>query len=215
MEYLTGKEVQTLLKISDQTLRRYRNGGKLKFIRVNPKRYLYDKDEINKFLGKSLEQEISEKPIALYCRVSSSNQRDDLRRQKQLLKDYCNSHGYLINDEFVFSEIASGMNENREQFWKMINAVLSKKISKIFVTYKDRLTRFGFSYFEKIFESFGCQIVVLNNAGDEDNSEKEMIDDLISIIHHFSMKMYSSRRKKLKDLAKSLSGDGNIEENSN
>ena len=71
------------------------------------------------------------------------------------------------------------------------------------LSYKDRLSRFGFSYFEKLFEKYGCTIEYLGST-DEKTYEQELTEDLISIIHHFSMKMYSSRRTKLKEVEKIL-----------
>ena len=82
----------------------------------------------------------------------------------------------------------------------MISSVLNNEISNIFITYKDRFTRFGFEYFQNICKQFDCNIVVLNNKIDEESFEKELTDDIISVIHHFSTKLYSKRRKKLKKL---------------
>jgi predicted site-specific integrase-resolvase len=117
------------------------------------------------------------------------------------LREYCVKNGIKLNE--VYSEIASGMNEDRKRFNELINEVITGNISKIFISYKDRLTRFGFNYFEKLFEKFGCIIEVLNST-DEKTYEEELTEDLISIIHHFSMKMYSNRRKQLKEVEKIL-----------
>ena len=95
------------------------------------------------------------------------------------------------------------MNEDRKKFNKLLNEVISGNISKIFISYKDRLTRFRFYYFEKLFEKFGCIIEVLNST-DEKTYEEELTEDLISIIRHFSMKMYSNRRKQLKEVEKNI-----------
>ena len=77
-----------------------------------------------------------------------------------------------------------------------------------FISYKDRLTRFGFDYFKHIFEEFGTKIVVLDEL-EETNSDfqTELTNDLISIIHHFSMKLYSNRRKKLKEIEKLIESE--------
>ncbi|MFA7127642.1 MAG: hypothetical protein WC136_00560 [Sphaerochaeta sp.] len=68
------------------------------------------------------------------------------------------------------------------------------------------MVRFGFQYFEKLFKKYGTEIQVLNSSKEEDFQE-ELTQDLISIIHHFSMKMYSNRRKKLKELEKTLNDE--------
>lgn len=208
-QYLTGKEVQELLKVSEQTIRRWRNSGKIEAKQLSRNKFLYYKSNIKKLMGEDSEGVDTNKDVAIYCRVSTSSQKADLKRQKKILVDFCNSQGYIVKEDYIFTEIASGMNENRENFWKLVDLVLNDKISKIFVTYKDRLTRFGFHYFEKLFEKYGCQIVTMNNMGDEEDFEKELTEDLVSIVHHFSMKMYSGRRNKLKSFEKELAGDEN------
>ena len=137
-----------------------------------------------------------------YARVSTQKQKNNLIKQSQFLRDYTNANG--INLDKIDTEVASGMNENREELNKIIKLVLDKKIDKIFVTYKDRLIRFGFDYFKNIFELNGTEIIVLNNPIDEEEGEKGITQDLISIIHHFSMKMYSNRRKQLNEFKKNL-----------
>lgn len=204
LKYLKSKEVKSIFKISDQTLRRWRVAGKIQYKQISRNKFLYPEKDVTRLLGESNTNSSDTRKPAIYCRVSSTSQRDDLKRQKKLILDYCNSQGFIVEDNYVFQEIASGMNENRQEFWKLVHLILEHKISHVFVTYKDRLTRFGFSYFEKLFLEFDCQIVTLNNMGDEDDFEKEMTEDLISIIHHFSMKMYSKRRKKLKKFEKDL-----------
>ena len=204
LKYLKSREVKNIFKISDQTLRRWRVARKIQYKQISRNKFLYPEKDVTRLLGESNTNSSDTRKSAIYCRVSSTNQRDDLKRQKKLILDYCNSQGFIVEDNYIFQEIASGMNENRQEFWKLIHLILEHKISHVFVTYKDRLTRFGFSYFEKLFLEFDCQIVTLNNMGDEDDFEKEMTEDLISIIHHFSMKMYSNRRKKLKKFEKDL-----------
>lgn len=95
------------------------------------------------------------------------------------------------------------MNENRTEFNLLLRDVFNGNVDTVFISYKDRLTRFGFDYFKGIFEEFGTKIVVLDEL-EETNSDfqTELTNDLISIIHHFSMKLYSNRRKKLKEIEK-------------
>jgi len=86
----------------------------------------------------------------------------------------------------------------------MIKSVINNEIDTIYIyiyiSYKDRLTRFGYSYLEKWFKLYGTNIVYINYTKEED-FQSELVEDIISIIHHFSMKMYSNRRKIL-NLAK-------------
>lgn len=48
---------------------------------------------------------------------------------------------------------------------------------------------------EHIFKCFGTQIIVLNDSLDNKTYEQELTEDLISIIHYFTIKSYSHRRK--------------------
>jgi len=69
------------------------------------------------------------------------------------------------------------------------------KIDKIFITYKDRLTRINFDFISKLFSEFGTTIIAVNDSI-EKTTEQEFFEDLVSMIHSFSMKMYSKRKKK-------------------
>ena len=199
-EYYTAREVCNLLNISSATLYRWRQDNKFDYKRISYRKYLYYKKSVDEFMG--ICEDTKPKKNVIYCRVSTSNQKDDLLKQKQLLQDYCTVNGYIVDE--VFMETASGMNDNRKEFNRLIDQVLEYEISTIFITFKDRLTRFGFDHYKRLFEKFGCKIIIVNNPVNESNIDKEITDDLISIIHHFSMKMYSNRRKQLKEMAKTL-----------
>lgn len=186
---LTAKQVREMFHITNQTLYNWRNSGKIKFKQINSKLFLYElPDEINRI-------------NVIYGRVSNTKQKSDMEKQVQIITDYMLKNG-IIPDK-IYCDIASGMNENRKHFNELMDLVFQNKVKTIFITYKDRLTRFGFSYFEKIFSLFGTNIVILNATKEED-FQQELSQDLISIIHHFSMKLYSNRRKILNDLKKEL-----------
>ena len=200
-QLLSTKDIEKLFGVTKHTIMLWRNNGTLPYTKINDRKFLYKKEDIEKLL--QLEQTLNtKKKNVIYCRVSSQKQKDDLLKQKQLLTDYCNINGVI--PDMIFSEIASGMNENRSEFNKLIKLVINNEVDKIFITYKDRLTRFGFDYFKNLFENFNTEIIILNNPINENNLEQELTEDLISIIHHFSMKMYSNRRKQLKDIQKEL-----------
>ena len=199
-EYLTTKELREIFHVTNQTLMRWRKQDKLRYIAITKRRFLYSKEDIMKLLNQS--ENKKEKINVIYSRVSNTKQKNDLQKQKQILLDYCNSNGIIIDE--IYEEIASGMNEERIQFNKLIDKVINNEIDTIYITYKDRLTRFGYEYFKNLFEKFNTKIVIMNNKIDEENYEKELTEDLISIIHHFSMKMYSNRRKQLKEIENKL-----------
>lgn len=198
MKFVNAKTIKEQLGICSQTLNNWRKEGKIVFEKINNRNFLYDIESIKNIQNP--------RKNVIYARVSNTKQKEDLNKQIQILREYCVKNGIKIHN--VYDEIASGMNENRNKFNKLIDEVIQGNISKIFISYKDRLSRFGYSYFEKLFEKFGCAIECLGST-DEKTYEQELTEDLISIIHHFSMKMYSNRRNKLKEIEKILKDDNN------
>jgi len=190
--WVKSKEFKKILGLSNQALYERRKKGQLKFKKVNEV-YFY-------WLEENIETDTSRLNV-IYCRVSNTKQKDDLDKQEQVLKEYAISNGFKV--DYVFKDIASGMNESRKDLNELIKLVVENKVNKVFISYKDRLTRFGYNYFEYIFKMFGTEIEVVNLTREED-FQTELTQDLISIIHHFSMKMYSNRRKELNALKKVL-----------
>jgi len=190
--WVKSKEFKKILGLSNQALYERRKKGQLKFKKVN-EIYFY-------WLEENIGTDASRYNV-IYCRVSNTKQKDDLDKQELVLKEYAISNGYKV--DYIFKDIASGMNESRKDLNELIKLVVENKVNKVFISYKDRLTRFGYNYFEYIFKMFGTEIEVVNLTKEED-FQTELTQDLISIIHHFSMKMYSNRRKELNTLKKLL-----------
>lgn len=195
MKWLTSGEICAELRISPTTLQNWKNSEKIRVRKFSDRKYLYDLDSINE-----IPTEIKRINIA-YSRVSNLKQQEDMQRQTSILKEFMVKNGVV--PDLVFSDIASGMNENRNGLNQIISLVVQSKVDKIYVSYKDRLTRFGFGYFEHLFQLFGTTIVVINLT-DEKDYQQELLDDFMAILHHFSMKMYSNRRKVLKEMKKQL-----------
>ena len=90
--------------------------------------------------------------------------------------------------------------------------MINHKIAQVFVTYKDRLSRVSFDMFKNLFQNFNCEIIVLNDVDDNKIVEKEIFSEIISLIHCFAMKMYSSRRKaKMKNIEEDLKLEDEID----
>ena len=67
----------------------------------------------------------------------------------------------------------------------------------ILIEYRDRLVRVGFDHFENICKRFGVKLIVSDQTEDQSkDKQKEIINDLVSIMHHFSAKIYSLRKNK-------------------
>ena len=100
------------------------------------------------------------------------------------------------------------MSSERNDFQELIRRVISNEIAMVVIENKDRLVRFGYEILEQIFKYFGCTILVLNDVLENKTYEQELTDDLISIIHYFTMKSYSHRRK-LNKIRKELENNEN------
>ena len=198
MNYVTAKEAKNILKINATTLKSWKDKGILSYKKLSDKKILYDIDSV---LNNS---DINDNRLnVIYARVSNTKQHNDLLNQIELVKSYCITNGIKISK--VYQDIASGMNENRKDFNILINDVISGKIKNIYISFKDRLTRFGFDYFKNLFQKYNVNIIILDELEESNKTfQDELTADLISIIHHFSMKLYSNRRKKLKEIEKIL-----------
>ena len=182
------KEFAELLNVSVLTLQRWDNAGKLKAFRTPTDRRYYTYEQYKEFKGEIS----SEKKIVIYTRVSTSNQKDDLKNQVEFLKQYANAKGIIVDE--VIEDYGSGLNYSRKKWNKLIDECMTSNISTIIVTHKDRLIRFGFEWFERFLEKFNIKIVVVNN--ESLSPPEELVQDIISILHVFSCRIYGLRKDK-------------------
>jgi putative resolvase len=132
------KEFAELLNVSVLTLQRWDNANKLKAFRTPTDRRYYTYKQYKEFKGVVS----SEKKIVIYTRVSTSNQKDDLKNQVEFLKQYANAKGIIIDE--VIEDYGSGLNYNRKKWNKLIDECMTSDVGTILVTHKDRFIRFGF-----------------------------------------------------------------------
>ncbi len=128
--------------------------------------------------------------VAVYARVSSTENRSNLESQAERLVAYCTAKGYQIAK--VVKETGSGVNDSRPKFLALLE---DQSISLIVVEHKDRGTRFGFRYIETLLRVQGRGIEVVNQA---ENGTEDLLADLISIIDSFCARLYGQRRAKCK-----------------
>ena len=187
------------LGVSIQTLRNWDKEGKLKptYVTENGYRY-YSEDLLNKFRNIKNVNKIKKKNI-LYARVSTKNQKDDLNRQIDNLKQYAYSKGYSFE---IITDIGSGINYKKEGLLKMINLVECGEVDRIIVLYKDRLIRFGYDLIEYICKLNDTKIEIVDNS--TISKEQELTEDLIQIITIFENRLYGARSKKTINLIKSV-----------
>ena len=196
---LTIKDTASYLNVSQDTLRKWDKANKLKPLKTPGGHRRYDTDTLNEFLCIK-EKSKEDKPIvcATYARVSSNEQKQkgDLDRQSQRLSEYCAKHGLLVTH--IIKDVGSGLNDNRSGFNKLTDLIIKGEINKLVVEHKDRLTRFQFKFIKKMFESYGCEVIVIN--GIDVSSEEELAADMLSLLASFSGKFYgrrtAERRKK-------------------
>lgn len=192
---MKAKEVLKLLRCSRPSLTKYLKQGKLKAKLLDNGYYDYEEKSVYDFLNKDIKRK-----TVIYARVSTKKQKNDLKNQIELLKNFCFQNGYTINE--VYSDIASGITfENRIDLFKLIDEIINNKIEKIIITYKDRLSRTGFDFFKTLFNKFGCEIIVISEVGSNKLDREEIFEEIISLLHCYSMKMYSKRKNnKIKEL---------------
>jgi predicted site-specific integrase-resolvase len=124
-----------------------------------------------------------------YCRVSRAAQKPDL---KNLLETFCVARG-IAPVEFL-EEIGGGMNFKPKVFTELMDAIGRGEISKLIIAHKDRLVRFGFAWFSHFCEINGCELLVLN--AETLSPQEEMVEDLMTIVHCFSSRLYGLRNYK-------------------
>lgn len=167
------------LGISYKTAWRYFRQGKLKAYQTHTGTIIV-REEIQP----------SEKRVAIYCRVLSSENKNNLESQKNRLLDYCSAKGYKVYK--VITEVGSGINDNRKQWLSLLK---DKSINLIVVEHKDRFTRFGFNAYKVLLNNENRDIEVVNES---DNDKEDLLEDFVAIITSFCARLYGQRRCKRK-----------------
>lgn len=184
------KDFAELLGVSVKTLQRWDRDGILKANRTPTDRRYYTYDQYLQFKGIQTENDIRD--IVIYARVSTKNQKDDLQNQVDFLKQFCNAKGIIVNQ--CIEDFGSGLNYNRKKWNKLLDDVMGNRIKTIVITNKDRFIRFGYDWFEKFCEKFNTKIIIVNNETLSPN--EELVQDIISILHVFSCRLYGLRKYK-------------------
>ena len=202
-KFMGSKEASKILGIHPRTLYLWEERGTIETIRniPNGKRYY----NVIKYLseqGLKCDKIINEKEIKCskiediekekkikicYARVSSSGQKDDLERQKKLLKEKYPNY-YLLED------IGSGMNLTKKGLLKIIDLGINGKIEELVIVHKDRLAKFGYELIEYIIKKFSSGKITIINKKEEIEPEEEMVKDVLQIMNVFVEKM-NGRRK--------------------
>ena len=197
---MKAKDVLKILNITRPTLTKYVKENKIKVDSVINGHYVYNDASVYSLIG--LKKEKQNRLNVIYARVSNPPKKY-LDEQLKRLINFCSEKGITVDKEYF--DIKSGMNFERDQFKDLIQEIVKGNIELIVIENKDRLCRFGFDLFNEFCKYFKTKIIVVNDLS-EKNFEQELTEDLISIIHYFSMKSYSHRRK-LNKIKKELEND--------
>src|SRR5579859_132123 len=194
------REFGQLIARSTRTLQEWDRKGILKAYRTPTNRRYYTHEQYIQIAGASIRRQ-----IVVYSRVSSAGQKEDLKRQQEALRDYCTQHG-KVADEWL-QDIGSSLNYERKQFVQLMERVEAGEVGEIIIAHKDRLVRFGYEWFQGFCQRHGAVITIMNAK--TLSSEEEVTQDLLSIIHSFSSRLYGLRkyRKQIRDIVETHADD--------
>ena len=189
-----------------RTVQSYCIRGDINSIIIPSGKRIISRDEVIKYLKSSnLLYEDDNKIDLIYARVSTNKQKNsgDLDRQiEYITREIITKNPKNLK---IFSEVGSGLNDNRKELKKLLDMVMNDEVDRIFILYKDRLTRFGFNYLEQVCNKYGTKIIVISEEMQEKSIQEELAEDIISIIHSFSGKLYGMKNKIKEKLEKELS----------
>jgi len=202
IEFVGGKEASQILGVHQRTLYQWEEKGEIETIRTRGNKRLYN---VKKYLASKVKADNicdnlddldskSEKINICYVRVSTQNQKDDLERQKLLMKT-------KYPDYIIIEDIGSGLNLNKRGINKIIHLGIKGKINELVVAYKDRLTRFGFELIEEIITKYSNGKIIILNKSEEISQEEELVKDVMAIMNVYVAKMNGLRKYKNKEIA--------------
>jgi excisionase family DNA binding protein len=187
------KEASKLLGVSTKTLRLWEKNGKIISFKTEGGHRRYNVSDLLKSK--------SDKSLTIgYARVSSNDQKEDLKRQELVLESYCASKGFEFE---IISDLGSGLNYKKKGLIRLIKLICSEQVDRIVLTHKDRLLRFGSELIFTLCEHFGVEIIIINRSEDS-TFEEDLAKDVMDIVMVFSARMYGSRSHKNKQIVQQL-----------
>lgn len=188
---LKPNEMAARIGVTVKTLQKWDKDGTLPAFRNPKNRRYYTEEQYLAYIGETVK---NDHKVVAYARVSKAGQKDDLKNQVEFLRQYANGKGVILDD--VITDVGSGLNYKRKHWNELLDQIMANNVDTVYITYKDRFVRFGYDWFERLAHKFNTQIVVLNNP--DLSPQEELTQDLISIIHVFSCRIYGLRKYKSK-----------------
>ena len=187
-------EAAKLLGVSVQALRNWEVEGKIMpSHRTRGGQRMYDLAEL---LGVN---DLTYPTIA-YARVSSSDQKKDLERQHAVLEAFCDKNGWQTE---IIRDLGSGMNYNNQGLLRLLELMVHGQMSRLVITHKDRLLRFGAEIVFRICELKGIEVVIINKSK-QPSFEEELTRDVMEIMTVFCAKLYGRRSHTSKKMAEEI-----------
>lgn len=190
MEHLSIGQAALMIGVCITTLRNWEKSGMfLPAFRTlgNHRRYAFQ--AIEAFIKGPDYEESSNRETYAYARVSSSDQKMDLERQKNRLIEYCEEN---LQTPTVLSDIGSGLNCKKPGLKKLIQAICLGKINSLVIVNEDRLLRFGMPIIFQLCRFHGTDIIVLESMP-EQSFEDELVNDVITLMTVFTSRLYGKR----------------------
>ena len=194
------RQFSEITGLAVKTLQRWDREGRLTANRTPTNRRVYTEEHLDTALGLARRSVV--RKTVVYARVSSQAQKPDLENQISILEQFCSASGITVDD--WITEIGGGLNFKRRKFTKLIDEINRGWIDKLIIAHKDRLARFGYDLVEHICQSKGCELIVMNH--ESLSPEQEMVQDMLSIVHCFSARLYGLRHYR-KSLQQALEDD--------
>lgn len=189
-------EAAALLGVSTKTLRRWTDTDKIKFERSPTGQRRFYLADIKRITPRDLNQ-ANERITINYARVSSHDQKEDLKRQAAVLESFSAINGWQFE---TIQDLGSGLNYQKKGLTKLLKRIMSGEVGRLVVTHKDRLLRFGSELVFAMCEEFECEVVIVNKSPDELSFDQELVQDMIELIQVFSARLYGARSHKNKKL---------------
>jgi predicted site-specific integrase-resolvase len=147
-------------------------------------------------------------PTIGYARVSGHHQKDDLKRQQEMLETYGAAKGWRME---VITDLGSGLNYRKAGLQRLLELIMRRRMRRLVLTHKDRLLRFGAELVFALCEEQGIEIVIIHQ-GEQPSFEEDLAQDVLEIITVFSARLYGSRSKKHREMLESLTESEVVQE---
>lgn len=180
-------EMANIMGVTPQTIRKWADNGQIPSHHTPAGQRIFTPEDIRKALGDNQQQATSQH-WAYYLRSNQSRTTSLQHQQEQLTLAYPEPD-YIIQDK------ASGLNENRKGLNRLMQLAQDGHITDIAITTQDRLTRFGYKYLQKYFETYHITIHILGKP-DKKTAEQELMDDFMALTASFSGRFYQQRNKQ-------------------